>query len=107
LHLEFDEATIIDLVLDEFCKICSGQKILEPANRFGQAFESLLARVRGLSREEFFRRHEPQLRRAIIGMIVNAKALIPALLHPTQRSLLRDARGAIACGRVGTSQAFQ
>jgi Protein of unknown function (DUF2971) len=94
LHLEFDEATIIDLVLDEFSKICSGQKILEPANRFGQAFESLLAlaRVRGLSREEFFRRHEPQLRGASIGMIANAKTLIPALLHPTQRSLLRDAK---------------
>ncbi len=27
LHLEFDEATIIDLVLDEFWKIFSGQKI--------------------------------------------------------------------------------
>jgi hypothetical protein len=92
LYLEFDESTIIDLVVDELWKICSGQKILEPANRFGQAFASLLGRMRGLSREEFFRRHESQLRGTIIGMIANAKTLIPGVLHPTQRSLLRDAK---------------
>jgi hypothetical protein len=93
LHLEFDEATIVDLVVDELWKIYSQQKILEPANKIGQAFQSLLASVRGgLSREEFSRRHESQLRGAIIGMIANAKTLIPGILHPTQRSLLRDAK---------------
>jgi hypothetical protein len=35
LHLEFDEATIVDLVIDELWQICSGQKILEPANIYG------------------------------------------------------------------------
>jgi hypothetical protein len=58
----------------------------------GQVVKSFLARVRGLSREEFFRRHESQLRGALIAVIANAKTLIPALLHPTQRSLLKDAK---------------
>jgi hypothetical protein len=92
LHLEFDEATIIDLVVDELWKICSGQKTLEPANRLGQVVKLFLARVRGLSREQIFRRHEHEIREAVIKSIANAKILIAALLHPCQRSLLRDAK---------------
>ena len=55
LHLEFDEAKIIDLVVDEFWKIFSGQKILEPANSVGHVLEWFLARERGITPDEIFR----------------------------------------------------
>jgi Protein of unknown function (DUF2971) len=90
LHLEFDEATIVDLVIDELWQICSGQKILEPANMLGQVIKSFLARVRGLSRDDITRL--PGLRDTIIGCIAGAKTLIPGVLHTQQRSLLRNAK---------------
>jgi Protein of unknown function (DUF2971) len=91
LHLEFDEATIIDLVLDEFWKIFSGQKILEPANRLGHVLELFLARERGLTPDEIFRRHEHQIRDAVAKSIAEAKTRITAF-HGRQRLLLRNAR---------------
>src|SRR6266404_3353971 len=92
LHLEFDEATIIDLVLDEVWKIFSGQKILEPANSLGRVLESFLARERGLTPDEIFRRHEHEIRDAVTKSIAIAKTRIPEELHPHQRQLLRNAK---------------
>jgi len=92
LHLEFDEATIIDLVFDEFWKIFSGQKILEPANSLGRVLELFLARERGLTPDEIFRRHEHEIRDAVTKSIAIAKTRIPEELHPHQRLLLRNAK---------------
>jgi hypothetical protein len=91
LHLEFDEATIIDLVLDEFWKIFSGQKILEPANSLGHVLEWFLARERGITPDEIFRRHEHEIRDTINESIARAKTLIPEL-HKQQRQLLSRAK---------------
>lgn len=77
LHLEFDEATIIDLVVDELWKLYSGQKKLEPANVLGQVFELFLSRAPGLSRDDIFERQG--LRDAIIESIKLAEARLPEL----------------------------
>jgi Protein of unknown function (DUF2971) len=92
LHLEFDDATIFDLVVDELWKINSGQKILEPANVLGQVVKSFLARVPFFSRDDIVRRHGPRLRDTINESIARAKTLIPEVLHTQQRSLLSGAK---------------
>jgi Protein of unknown function (DUF2971) len=89
LHLEFDEAKIVDLILNELWEIYSGRKKSEPANALGRMFDLFLKRVPGLSREAIFGREG--LREAIHESIQRTKTLLPPL-QAHQRSLLKDAK---------------
>jgi hypothetical protein len=86
LHVEFDEAKIIDLIVDELWRIYSRRKELEPANALGKVFELFLTRVPGLSRNDIFERQG--LREAIAESIKRTVTFLPSL-HAHQRALLK------------------
>ena len=42
LHVEFDETTIIDMIVDELWQIYSGRKPLRPNNALGYVFQDFI-----------------------------------------------------------------
>lgn len=89
LHLEFDESTIIDLIIDELWQIYSGKKPLRPNNALGYVFQNFIQWVPNLTKEGIFERQG--LRQAIAESVNRTKQLLPEL-HITQRTLLADAK---------------
>lgn len=89
LHLDYDEASLVELVCDELWKIYSGEKPFDPANELGHALAGFLHRFPGLSKEDLLDRQG--LRRDLIAGMQNARAFLPAV-QAHQRTLLADAK---------------
>lgn len=87
LHVDFDESTIVDLIIDELWQIYSGKKPLKPNNALGYVFQNFIKWVPHLTKEKLFERQG--LREAIMESVNRTKQLLPEL-HMTQRALLRN-----------------
>lgn len=89
LHVDFNDAHALELILDQVWQIYSGQKKIEPANTLGIVLQALPVAAPGLSRKQLLNREG--LKDALRESLTLTRTLLPDL-HAYQRELLADVK---------------